>query len=161
MNRLLISIVVATCLTAAPAFAKRLGNVEKGYSFEVPDDWKITNADFLIKAPDGTVLTEIAYPKNGTPTLELASGVATGTVKALLRLTEEGGQTAASGKAWRGLQRFFIDTAGRRVVQLVCETPNGISLFYLQVPMDQWKVKESELLTVIRSVEFAPVRSGE
>lgn len=137
--------VVAGLLLLLPICgqAEVFGNSKKGYTFDLPREWRLAHPDFVLEAPNGASITEIELPPAGTRSLEQVNYAATmmAGMRAGYKVTNE--RFDLSGEEWSGRVTVFEEPrrnggVPRHVLQLVASVKNQYRLFYLAVPSREW-----------------------
>jgi hypothetical protein len=141
------------------ADAKALACDARGLTVELPDDWiHAEPPKCMAKGPDEVVLVEI-HPtgeERAPRSLEMVSGVTAAVLKMTLKYQELGQRTAIPLTNSRAIQRTFVDSAGRHVVQLLIEKDGQFWQLLLQSPMTVWNERRESLLKILHSVEVRP-----
>ena len=153
-------VLLAGLLMIAPlAGAAEFSNAARAYVFDVPDQWRLVNPDFMITSPSGASIVEADLPPAGQRTLQKISQNAgmIACIGADYSATDEHFEVA--GEQWNGLVTVFREPARynrpqRHVLQLVVQTGQSYRLFYFALPSREWMSGHEQALKILRSLKI-------
>ncbi len=154
-----VLLLLASLVMASPASAELFANARKGYSFEVPESWRLAHPDYMLTSPSGASLSESDLPPKGAQTLEKISRSAgmIACIGADYEDTHE--QFKLAGQGWDGLVKVFLEPRRtnrqqRHVLQLVAQHGSNYRIFYLAVPSNEWHNNRGTFTQVLGGLNF-------
>ena len=140
---------------ASNEFKQIIPHKTKGYAFEVPKDWELSQPDFYITGPNESSIAEVVLPIK-IDSIDQASRVAGYVIVQALALQSLGDPIEISGRSWNGQTKIFKRPgAGKRkeqaIVQFIAQSGSEYRLFYMTVPMTIWSNHQDEYIQVLKS----------
>lgn len=153
------AVVAGLFLLAPLTQAGEFTNATRAYAFDVPDQWRMVNPDFMITSPSGASIVEADLPPAGQRTLTKISQNAgmIACIGADYAATDE--HFEVSGDDWSGLVTVYQEPtragkAPRHVLQLVAQSGQQYRLFYFALPTREWLSGHEQALKILRSLKF-------
>ncbi len=159
MTKWIVALALGLTLSTPDAQARRLGNVEQGYWFEVPEQWSLAHPDFTMISTSGASLSESFIPPQDAPSLQQISKTAgmIALIGADYQETRE--QFDLQGDDWNAMVTVFIEPRRtqkpqRHVLQMVTEHRGRFRLFYLAVPSQEWLQSRESVRQLLLALKF-------
>ncbi|MCC2656747.1 MAG: hypothetical protein K0Q76_1855 [Panacagrimonas sp.] len=154
-----VLLIVASFLLAPVVSAEGFANPYKGYSFDVPANWRLSHPDYMLTGPRGESLSESDLPPKGERTL-LKISKSAGMIACIGADYEDTNeQFELDGENWKGLVRVFVEPRRtnrqqRHVLQLVAQHGENYRLFYLAIPTQEWISDRDSPKRVLAALKF-------
>lgn len=153
-------VIAAGLFLLAPIVgAAEFANASRAYVFDVPDQWRMVNPDFMITSPSGASIVEADLPPAGQRTLNKISQNA-GMIACIgADYSETDQHFEVAGEQWNGLVTVFQEPMRsgrppRHVLQLVAQNGQSYRLFYFALPSREWLSGHDAALKILRSLKF-------